>query len=80
MLGTIAGLHRPGGRRRLRGADMQNLVEDFLQYLRHERGLAEHTQHTYQAQLNRFLAWAGEQGLTDWRAVELNHLMAFLQH
>jgi integrase/recombinase XerD len=59
---------------------MQNLVEDFLQYLRHERGLAEHTQHTYQAQLNRFLAWAGEQGLTDWRAVELNHLMAFLQH
>jgi integrase/recombinase XerD len=59
---------------------MHNLVEDFLQYLRHERGLAEHTQRTYQAQLNRFLAWAGKQGLTDWRTVELRHLMAFLQH
>ncbi len=59
---------------------MQNLVEDFLQHLRHERGQAEHTQRTYKAQLDKFVAWAGGQGLTDWRAVELRHLMAFLQH
>ena len=26
---------------------MQALVDDFLQYLRHERGQAEHTQQTY---------------------------------
>ena len=59
---------------------MQTLVEDFLQYLRHERGQAEHTQRTYAALLNKFVAWAGEQGLTDWKAVELRHLMSFLQH
>lgn len=59
---------------------MQTLVEDFLQHLRHERGQAEHTQRTYAALLNRFVAWAGEQGLTDWSSVELRHLMAFLQH
>jgi len=59
---------------------MQTLVEDFLQYLRHERGQAEHTQRTYAALLNKFVAWAGKQGLTDWKAVELRHLMAFLQH
>jgi site-specific recombinase XerC len=59
---------------------MNLLVEDFLQYLRHERGQAEHTQKTYAALLGKFIAWAGKQGLTDWRQVELKHLMAFLQH
>lgn len=59
---------------------MQQLVEDFLQYLRHERGQSENTQKTYQAQLARFVAWAEAAGLTDWRAVELGHLTAFLQY
>jgi integrase/recombinase XerD len=59
---------------------MQELVEDFLQYLRHERGQAEHTQKTYAGLLNQFVAWAGKQNLTDWKQVELKHLMAFLQH
>jgi integrase/recombinase XerD len=59
---------------------MQALVEDFLQHLRHERGQAEHTQRTYAALLGKFVSWAGEQGLADWRGVQLRHLMAFLQH
>ncbi len=59
---------------------MQTLVEDFLQYLRHERGQAEHTQKTYAALLHKFVRWAGEQGLADWKSVELRHLMSFLQH
>ncbi len=59
---------------------MQTLVEDFLQYLRHERGQAEHTQKTYAGLLNRFIAWAGRNKITDWKQVELKHLMSFLQH
>lgn len=59
---------------------MNDLVEDFLQYLRHERGQAEHTQRTYSALLNKFVTWAGKQDLTAWKQVELKHLMAFLQH
>jgi integrase/recombinase XerD len=59
---------------------MQTLVEDFLQYLRHERGQAEHTQKTYAALLGKFIAWAQKQGLNDWKQVELKHLMGFLQH
>ena len=59
---------------------MQTLVEDFLQYLRHERGQAEHTQRTYAALLNKFTTWAAKQNLRDWKQVELKHLMAFLQH
>ena len=59
---------------------MQALIDDFLQYLRHERGQAEHTQRTFAALLNGFADWAARQGLTDWRQVELKHLTAFLQH
>ena len=59
---------------------MQALVEDFLQHLRHEKGQAEHTQRTYAALLDKFVNWAGEQGIGDWKSVELMHLMAFLRH
>jgi len=56
------------------------LVEDFLFYLRHERGQAELTQQTYAGLLSRFVAWAEKQGLQNWRDVTLAHLTAFLQH
>jgi len=59
---------------------MQTLVEDFLQYLRHERGQAEHTQRTYAALLNKFTTWAAMEKLTDWNEVTLAHLMSFLEH
>ena len=59
---------------------MQALVEDFLVYLRHERGQAEHTQRTYAALLGKFTAWAAKQSLANWKQVQLPHLMAFLQH
>ena len=59
---------------------MQALVEDFLTYLRHERGQADNTAKTYAAMLGRFVAWAEKQNLRDWRAVDLKHLMAYLQH
>ena len=59
---------------------MQTLVEDFLQFLRHERGQSEHTQKTYAALLKKFVAWAESQKLTNWKSVELRHLTAFLLH
>jgi len=59
---------------------MQTLVEDFLQYLRHERGQSDNTAKTYAALLGKFTAWAATQNLTDWKSVELKHLMSFLQH
>ena len=59
---------------------MQNLVEDFLQYLRHERGQSDNTAKTYAALLGKFTTWAAIQNLEDWKQVELKHLMAFLQN
>lgn len=59
---------------------MEALVEDFIQHLRNERGQAENTQKAYHALLQKFVAWAQAQGLSDWKAVELQHLTCFLQH
>lgn len=59
---------------------MQSLVEDFLQYLRHERGQAEQTERTYALILNRFTEWARSQNLTAWPEIQLTHLLAFLEY
>jgi integrase/recombinase XerD len=59
---------------------MHHLVEDFLVHLRNERGQAEHTQRTYAALLGRFVRWAEDNGVSDWKAVRLEHLTAFLTH
>lgn len=59
---------------------MRNLVEDFLQYLRHERGQSEQTQKTYSLLLGLFLDWAEANGIDDWEDVKLQTLMEFLQH
>jgi integrase/recombinase XerD len=59
---------------------LHNLVDDFLQCLRNERGQSENTQKTYAGLLGRFVAWAEAHHLTDWRQVRLAHLMDYLQH
>lgn len=58
---------------------MENLVEDFLIYLRHERGQSIETQKTYAGILRRFMAWARGRGVRDWGAVNLGCLTAYLQ-
>ncbi len=59
---------------------MQALVEDFLQYLRNERGQSKNTQRTYAALLGKFVNWAEARAVKSWTAIELSHLMEFLQH
>lgn len=59
---------------------MNELVEDFLQCLRNERGRAEQTQKTYAAALNRFVDWAEKQGVQRWSEVQLQHLTKYLLH
>ena len=60
---------------------MDALIDDFLQYLRQERGQAKQTQLTYSGILNRFAQWANEEkGIDDWILVDLTVLTAFLKH
>jgi integrase/recombinase XerD len=58
---------------------MRNLVEDFLVYLRHERGQSGQTEKTYAALLFNFVSWAEQHGLKDWKEVKLPNLMTFLE-
>jgi len=59
---------------------VQALVEDFLVYLRHERGLAEQTQKTYAVMLGAFIEWAKGKGIDDWKSVRPAHLWDYLEH
>jgi integrase/recombinase XerD len=59
---------------------VQNLVEDFLAYLRHERGQSEQTQKTYAVMLAKFIDWAAKNEITDWKSVQFTHLMDFIEH
>ena len=59
---------------------LEPLLEDFLVYLRHERGQAGHTQRTYAHLLGQFVAWAAGRSLTQWKEVTHADLMAFLEH
>ncbi len=61
-------------------APMRALVEDFLQYLRHERGQSERTALVYQRLLEAFVTWGEAQGLKQWQEVRFPHLMGFLEH
>jgi integrase/recombinase XerD len=58
---------------------LDDLVDEFLTHLRHERGRAEHTLCTYKAQLDRFVTWAGDRGIRAWPEVALADLTAFLE-
>jgi len=58
---------------------MEELLEDFLQYIRHERGQAEHTQKTYAALLQSFVRWASKNQVHSWKEVTTQTLMAFLK-
>src|SRR5687768_11016525 len=57
---------------------MENLVEDFLQHIRHEKGQSPLTEKTYAHLMGNFLRWASQAGLKEWREVELRHLTEFL--
>ncbi len=59
---------------------MDQLVEDFLVFLRHERGQSQNTEETYASLLRRFVAWAAKNGFTDWRQIQFNDLTRFLEH
>ena len=56
------------------------LVEEFLNHLHHERGLAAHTSRTYQALLRRFVEWAEAGGISAWRGVTPETLVRYLEH
>ncbi|HQC42515.1 MAG TPA: tyrosine recombinase [Verrucomicrobiota bacterium] len=59
---------------------MERLIDEFLLYLRHERGAATNTQETYSAVLRRLSAWALQRRIRSWEDFTLSDLTEFLSH
>ena len=59
---------------------LEPMIEEFLVHLRHERGLAAHTQRTYSALLLRFARWAQFVGVTHWKELKAAQLTTYLEH
>ena len=59
---------------------MLALIDEFGQYLRHERGQSEHTQKAYSNILIRFADWSNKQSLQSWNEVKFSHLLGYLNH
>src|SRR3954463_11590276 len=59
---------------------MRGTVDDFLQYLRMERGQSDNTVRTYAALLGKFVDWAHDRSLAGWQKVGFKDLTDFLAH
>ena len=59
---------------------MNELIEDFLVYLRRERGFAENTQKAYIRNLHQFVLWAPNAGIERWSQVTGETLALWLEH
>jgi integrase/recombinase XerD len=57
---------------------MDEQVEVFLQHLAEKRGLAVNTTAAYRTDLEQFCIFLADRGLTDWRGVSHDDLLAFL--
>ena len=55
-------------------------LEDFLQALRVEAGLARNTLAAYGASLRRFLAWATRSGRESWAELDADAVVDYLSH
>lgn len=59
---------------------MNEWIEDFLVYLRRERGFAENTQKAYVRNLHQFVLWAQNTGVERWHQVTGETLALWLEH
>ena len=58
---------------------MRHLVEEFLQFVRQEKGQSDRTVITYASLLERFVVWAESQQLFSWDRIDLKILQRFLE-
>ena len=70
--------HRAHPRAQALPASFRAGLEDFLEALRVEAGLARSTLAAYRADLERALVWAAERGLTRWDELSPEHVVEHL--
>ncbi len=57
---------------------LQEWVDRFLQHLRHERRLSQHTVDNYSRDLQRIMQWCLQQGITAWGQLQQHQLRRFV--
>lgn len=59
---------------------MKEDLEEYIRYLRIERGLAENTIESYNRDLGQYLDYLAKEELEDWHKVDRYTILSFLQH
>ena len=59
---------------------MKEDLEEYIRYLRIERGLAENTIESYNRDLGQYLDYLAKEELEDWYKVDRYTILSFLQH
>ena len=57
---------------------MERQLEAFCAHLRNERQMSEHTQLAYRRDLDSVMTWCGNNGIADWKALQIQQLRQFI--
>ena len=57
---------------------MDEQITEYLHYLSIERGLSENTRISYQRDLQQYLSFLTDQGVSEWQAVDRYMVVSFL--
>ncbi len=69
----------PSAAERERAGELWRGLEDFLEAMRVEAGLAKNTLSAYRGDVQRFLAFAGARGVRRWRELDPELVVAYLE-
>lgn len=59
---------------------MYPLLNQYLNYLKHEKQLSHNSYISYERDLNKFINYLEDAGVKDWNAVHKHHMMNYLSH
>lgn len=64
----------------VKGSPMKAHLNRYIQHLQVERGLSANTLSSYERDLNQFIAYIDQQGLTELTAVKRHHMSRYMLH
>lgn len=59
---------------------MNEDLEEYIRYLRIERGLADNTIESYNRDLKQYLNYLAKEELEEWSSIDRYTILSFLQH